>query len=360
MYKKLKINVISAFSISFLLWGQFSGQAQSCIATNPILLTTTDALTTTDVGQSFVLNCFDGVITSINVWSFTNNTEIDLYIYEGEGFHDMNPYYQPDIKLSAGTPLNNQINLTTPIAYTNGQKFTFRLQLTGGGSFQLGVSNAMNPYGAGRMYENGIPQPQEDLFFIVNAQISILPVELTRFEVEKNARSVQLKWQTATETNNMGFEIEKSSNGQHWENIGFVKGQGSTQVVFDYTFEDQSPYVGWNYYRLKQIDFDGKYEYTEIQSLQFDGPTPLDGIHVFPNPAGPGQTVSIHSKTNPSHNGQLLLLDATGKKVWENSILSGQAFTMQLPTALPAGLYALVLRADNGRVVGRKKILVSD
>lgn len=359
MYKKLKINVISTLSLAFFLCSPLLLNAQVvCMESNPIVLAFTDGLTTSDVGQSFEVGCPDGVITSINVWSFTNNTEIDLYIYEGEGFHDPNPYHQSDIKLSAGTPLNNEIVLTTPIAFTNEQKFTFRLQLTGGGSFQLGVSNQMNPYGSGRMYENGIPQPQEDLFFIINTQFTILPVELTQFEVTEKNGIVSLQWQTASETNNLGFEIERSPDARDWEKIGFVNGQGNSQTLNDYAFEDKSPYPGWNYYRLKQVDYDGKFEYSDIQSLHIESTPLADGFTIFPNPASPGQLIQIQFPGRSYDNGLLFLLDARGQRIWRSTISKEQSPGMVLPTALPPGLYSLLLQDDTGKILGAEKLVI--
>lgn len=97
----------------------------------------------------------------------------------------------------------------------------------------------------------------------------ILPVELTKFNVKKTQQSVMLAWATASEKNNDHFEIQKSTNGTQFETIGQVKGNGTTVTGATYSFEDKTPSVGIAYYRLKQVDADGKYEFSSVRSILF-------------------------------------------------------------------------------------------
>ncbi len=93
-----------------------------------------------------------------------------------------------------------------------------------------------------------------------------IPVELSSFTAESGNNSVQLNWSTATETNNMGFEIERKLKNQEWVTIGFVNGNGTTTEIQNYNYIDdysQTPYEGTALYRLKQIDYNGDYEYSE-------------------------------------------------------------------------------------------------
>lgn len=97
----------------------------------------------------------------------------------------------------------------------------------------------------------------------------ILPVELSKFNVKKAEQSVMLSWATASETNNDHFEIQKSTNGTQFQTIGQVKGNGTTVTGATYSFEDKTPSVGVAYYRLKQVDADGKFEYSSVRSILF-------------------------------------------------------------------------------------------
>ena len=101
-----------------------------------------------------------------------------------------------------------------------------------------------------------------------------LPVELTSFAGTLNGNTVTLNWQTATETNNSGFAIERSSSspGAIWDKIGFVEGNGTSTETKNYSFADKNLLSGKYSYRLKQIDFDGSFEYSEIVNVDVSSP----------------------------------------------------------------------------------------
>ena len=107
-----------------------------------------------------------------------------------------------------------------------------------------------------------------DDILIVGAS-PLLPIELSKFNVKKTEKSVMLSWATASEKNNDHFEIQKSANGTEFQTIGQVKGSGTNLSGASYNFEDKNPSVGIAYYRLKQVDDDGKYAYTAVRSILF-------------------------------------------------------------------------------------------
>lgn len=107
-----------------------------------------------------------------------------------------------------------------------------------------------------------------DDILIVGAS-PLLPVELSKFNVKKTEQSVMLSWATASEKNNDHFEIQKSTNGTQFETIGQAKGNGTTATGATYSFEDKNPSVGIAYYRLKQVDADGKFENSAVRSILF-------------------------------------------------------------------------------------------
>jgi hypothetical protein len=112
-----------------------------------------------------------------------------------------------------------------------------------------------------------------------------LPIELISFEptVLEN-QFVQLDWLTATETDNDFYSIERSADAEHWEVIQLLDGAGTTTESRSYSWIDRSPLPGTSYYRLKQTDFDGKFEYSEIRSVEITGLNPQT-LEAFPNPA---------------------------------------------------------------------------
>ena len=106
-----------------------------------------------------------------------------------------------------------------------------------------------------------------------------LPVELILFEANRIEDKVKLKWLTASERNNSGFEIQRSTNGIDFERIGFVEGLGDSNNLSSYDFFDNNPFAGLNYYQLKQIDFDGSVSFSSIKSVAIN-----DKLTIYPNP----------------------------------------------------------------------------
>jgi hypothetical protein len=147
-----------------------------------------------------------------------------------------------------------------------------------------------------------------------------LPVELIAFTGRLTGNQVQLDWSTASEDNNDGFEIQRTvgssqlavGNGQlaentSWETIGFVQGNGTTNDISEYQFVDNQPKEGNNYYRLKQIDYDGNYEYSNI--IQLATRNPQLATRIFPNPANNNINIETDTPTViqiTNLNGQVL------------------------------------------------------
>jgi hypothetical protein len=122
-----------------------------------------------------------------------------------------------------------------------------------------------------------------------------LPVELISFTAESINDEVVLKWQTATETNNSGFEILRlaQNDKSEWQSIGFVEGRGTTTERYDYIFRDEISKPGIYSYRLKQIDFDGSISYSNEVEVDVLGPKEFALYQNYPNPFNPSTTIKF-------------------------------------------------------------------
>ena len=138
------------------------------------------------------------------------------------------------------------------------------------------------------------------------------PVELTSFNAVSNRNSVELKWTTATETNNYGFEIERRSGGEDFVTIGFVNGAGTSTVPQNYSYTDKQLESGRYSYRLKQIDFNGTFEYSGVVEVDV-APLQYELSQNYPNPFNP--TTKIRFQIPTSSNVEIKVYDLLGAGV---------------------------------------------
>lgn len=133
----------------------------------------------------------------------------------------------------------------------------------------------------------GLSNPTlNDLWSLDNLS-GALPVELTAFQYSINKDNVLLSWETQSESNNYGFEIERSRDGTHFVKIGFITGNGSSNSKSLYSYTDNSLQPGDYWYRLKQVDLDGSFSYSEELFVRISPPTRFRIIGNYPNPFNP-------------------------------------------------------------------------
>ena len=183
-------------------------------------------------------------------------------------------------------------------------------------------------------------------FYKLNSDFFI-PVELTSFTAEASENEIILNWTTATELNNQGFEIDRSSDNETFEKIGFVPGFGTTTESISYTYQIVEFASGIQYYRLKQIDFDGTYEYSEVIEVEGINPGQFTLFQNYPNPFNP--FTSIKFSLAVDSNVKLKLFNMLGQEVGEllNSEISAGIHHIDFnASSLSSGTYFYVLEAN--------------
>ena len=168
-----------------------------------------------------------------------------------------------------------------------------------------------------------------------------LPITLTGFKAVKKSNTADLQWSTGSEQNNKGFAIERSLDGINWNQINFINGINA-RTGATYAATDLTPAAGLNYYRLKQVDFDGHSVYSAVQSLNFANVVPVK-FALFPNPTV--DRVAITLGAIESSMAQFSILSADGKIVKTGTFVKSLGNTVQTieVSSLPRGLYILKL-----------------
>jgi len=146
-----------------------------------------------------------------------------------------------------------------------------------------------------------------------------VPVEFISFAAKIIRDGIQLIWNTATEINNYGFEIQRKTNNTNWTAVGFMEGHGTTTDQHSYTFIDNLDIEDMYFYRLEQIDFDGKSTYSETIEIEFSiTPTKFELFQNFPNPFNPTTKIKYSIPSNvkgETSNVLLKLYDVLGNEV---------------------------------------------
>jgi photosystem II stability/assembly factor-like uncharacterized protein len=190
-----------------------------------------------------------------------------------------------------------------------------------------------------------------------------IPVELISFTAEFFEGKVELNWSTATETNNSGFEIHKKESGvrsqdSEWNNIGFVSGHGTTTETQHYSFTDNDVKRGKYQYKLKQIDYDGTFEHSQIVEIEIPVVNEFSLSQNYPNPFNP--TTSLQYAIGNRQFVTLKVYDLLGREVATliNEEKSAGEYEVEFNgVSLPSGIYFYQLKAGPF-VEARKMILL--
>lgn len=192
----------------------------------------------------------------------------------------------------------------------------------------------------------------------IAADNAALPVELISFEGKVSKSNITLNWLTATELNNDKFQIEHSTDGKVFHSIGEVKGSGTSLVQHKYTFIDENVLLNINYYRLKQLDFDGKFTFSPTISLNFNKNTKLSS-RLYPNPNSSGW-VNMDYTTDYQGTVNISIYDIVGQLKSSESVQINEGNNRLQWDVNRLGNGVFYVKIDDGKTFTVNKLYITE
>ncbi len=180
-----------------------------------------------------------------------------------------------------------------------------------------------------------------------------LAVSWVSFEVQKKGEASDLKWTTAQEFNNAGYQVERSADGRLFETIGNVPASSEPRDNYLYSYTDARPNKGMNFYRIRQVDLDGQISYSPVRGLSFNSGSLA--ITTWPNPVS--ESLFIQMPSDIQFAGEIKLISATGSVVLNQSFEESiDQATLDL-SGIDPGLYSLIIQSGDSRFVDKIVVL---
>ncbi|ALJ00051.1 hypothetical protein DC20_15040 [Rufibacter tibetensis] len=304
-----------------------------------------------DAGGRFAIDASTGVVTVANgaLLNFEAATSHTIRVLASDGTHTTSQIFTiavtnvneapvftsassvsvPEnttsvMTVAATDPENNTIVYSIS---TSPDQSSFRIDpATGALSFMKapdyeapGSAANSNVYTVAVIVSDGVLSKEQTITVTVTevTEETPLPVALLNFKATRNKKNALLTWQTATEQENETFEVERSTNGRNFSKIGQVAGAGNSLNLLNYSFTDNNPLEGINYYRLRQVDFNGESETSAIVAVKYVTTITEVSMLSYPNPTSAAFTLEI-SMTNPE-NIIVEIRDIAGKLVRASS-----------------------------------------
>jgi len=278
---------------------------------------------------------------SVVIPDFPNNVSVDYYFrFYLDWYADPSGVVTVGITYDGGSTVNNLYTVSDPTGSVGPLEVSGSFMTPASGSENLQIEVA---YNGDSFNINWIAFDDMCLDYVV-------PVELTSFTAKAYANEVQLSWITATETNNQGFEVQRSKDGE-FQTIAFVSGNGTTTETHAYAYTDKDVNAGSYSYRLKQVDFDGTFEYSKVVEVEVSVPTVFALEQNYPNPFNPSTTINFSLPVDSKVS--LKVFDVLGQEVANlvnGNLVAGLHKVNFNASALNSGVYMYRIEAtgNNG------------
>lgn len=265
------------------------------------------------------------------------------------------------VDINSPTYVDMVINVSGTLRFEEGQK----INLDCGGQVNLTATGQLtggNPGSKLNICGTTVWRGPDTVTGPITFGVGPLPIELLSFDARiANETKIELSWQTATETNNDFFTIERSSNGVSFEIVVTVDGSGNSTELRSYSGMDNNPLEGTSYYRLKQTDFDGQFEYFPSIAVEYSKAGSGCILTVYPNPCSSECVIDLagcDDEASPEINVELL--DAAGHKVYSKVPVRDDkgsfSFTVDASNNLKPGVY--IVRGHSRKENYSKKVII--
>lgn len=352
---------LSLFLVSTLLYNQAFAQCRVSQTGNG----TTNVINGigTIFQQFFTPSCTDQ-LNSVQFNIVTVNTTGDVVVSIGTG--DEGSFVSLDdetvaisstglltVNFSTTPTLTSAIEYTLQVSRVGSTDVEFEAAATANVNYDSGTGSESKGFGFGSWSSLG----RQTLFQA--ALNTTLPVEFSAFEARQSGNKIALDWSTASEVNNAGFEVQRSRNGADFERIAWIDGTNQESGSASYTYQDEIDPVRGNtvYYRLRQIDFDGQFSFSNTSTVELDFvEAGLNKMLLRPNAVASGESINlIVPEACQGEAFSVEVINLMGQRILQTKM--GNACQKQI-TLQEAGLYYVQLRDKLNQVREVQKVLI--
>ncbi len=263
---------------------------------------------------------------------FTGNSEPAITIYAND---PTSPGAVPKIRLMMGVPGSTLLPVPVDSVFAN--TFTYT---------DYSLPNMSTAYYYADITINGARTITSPIWYTRDNNF-VLPVNLLSFKATATgSRTVNLSWSTSSEMNNDFFELERSADGRNFTTIHTEKGRTNKSHLNVYGWTDILPFDGINYYRLRQVDIDGRVSYSPVVSVNFRAGD-INSFTVLPNPVQSHMQLNIHSKLNQT--AEIRISDVAGKSIsmYKRNLVKGSQLLTANLKGVRSGTYLITIVIDN-------------
>ncbi|MBO3698907.1 hypothetical protein [Roseivirga sp. E12] len=252
--------------------------------------------------------------------------------------------------------------ITGPLGVGTNNLTQLRLMVDDDGDFSNGGTTLISPSavnGSENTATFDVDFTNGQYYTLGSIEVAALPITLISFEATvHNSNQVKLDWVTASEVNNAFYTIERSTNGTDFETVGRIDGAGNSDVLLYYTYIDTKPVNGLSFYRIKQTDFNGKFDVSEMRSVRIKSEF-KSSYKAYPNPVLQGETLRISYSIERDQTLRLTVLNSKGQMVLrkEEQALSSAEYIEISTKAFQKGLNLIRILDENQQVVTLKVLV---